>query len=83
MRRKEKSAICKEITGGAGSGRPKKPLRGRSRQRLFGGAKGHQPFTAPATTPSMMYFWQIRYMMMIGSTVIMMQAIIGAISTRP
>ena len=34
-------------------------------------------------TPSMMYFWQTRYMTMIGSTVIMMQAIIGAISTRP
>ena len=41
------------------------------------------PFTAPAMTPSMIYFWQTRYITIIGRTVIMMQAIIGPISTRP
>ena len=43
----------------------------------------HQPLTAPATTPSIMYFWQTRYSTMTGMTVIMMQAIMGAISTLP
>ena len=46
-------------------------------------AGAHQPFTAPATTPSMIYFWHARYRMMMGSTVSMMQAIMGPISTRP
>ena len=45
--------------------------------------KVYHPFTAPATTPSMMYFWQIRYMMTTGRTVSMMQAIMGPISTLP
>jgi hypothetical protein len=46
-------------------------------------ARQDQPLTAPATTPSMMYFWQIRYMMMIGTMSIMMQAIMAPILTVP
>ena len=44
---------------------------------------GVYPLTAPATTPSMMYFWQTRYRMTTGNTVSMMQAIMGPISTLP
>ena len=42
-----------------------------------------QPLTAPAMTPSMMYFWQATYRMMMGTMAMMMQAIMGASSTRP
>ena len=49
----------------------------------FGLRAPYQPLTAPATTPSIMYFWQARYSTMTGMTVIIMQAIMGAISTLP
>ena len=42
-----------------------------------------QPFTAPARTPFMMYFWQVIYIMIIGSTVIIIHAIMGPIATCP
>ena len=57
--------------------------RGQRGDRHQDAAGAHQPFTAPATTPSMIYFWHARYRMMMGSTVSMMQAIMGPISTRP
>ena len=52
-------------------------------QFLFFTLLFNQPLTAPATTPSMIYFWHTRYITMIGITVIMIHAIIGPISTRP
>ncbi len=67
-----------------GKDRPKNSERFPAGKRsILQGVIENQPLTAPAITPSMMYFWHTRYMTMIGRTVIMMQAIMGAISTRP